>query len=318
MMGQNVALAARLLAENKLVAIPTETVYGLAANALSEEAVVKIFEAKNRPAFDPLIVHVASVSDFEKYCTRIPENAMKLAEKVCPGPVTFILPKKNNIPDLVTAGHPTVGLRVPNHPLTLTLLGQIDFPLAAPSANPFGAVSPTMAEHVAQQLGNKVDYILDGGPCAVGVESTIIDFSTEKTTVLRLGGMPLEVLEEILGEKVETRTSSSNPKAPGMLMAHYSPGIPVFVGDIDELINQHVGKRVGLLRFSDWHEEIPFEKQSILSINKDLHEAARNFFSALRQFKQMDVDVVLAEWMPEVGLGRAINDRLRRAAASYN
>lgn len=324
--GKDLNQAAELLRNNQLVAIPTETVYGLAANALNPDAVVKVFEVKNRPSFDPLIVHVKDVVSFHAFAQSIPEKAIELAEKVCPGPVTFIFRKKNTISDLVTSGHQTVGLRVPNHPLTLALLRQLPFPLAAPSANPFGYTSPTKAAHVQQQLGQKIPYILDGGACAIGLESTIIDFSTEQSKILRLGGLSLEFIEAGLEQKVVIQTSSSDPQAPGMLSSHYNPGKKVLVGNINERISElanqritdklsdkSVNERVGVLAFKDYVKDIPEENQRVLSRRGDLNEAARNFFSMLRSFNAMDVDVVLAEWVPDHGLGRAINDRLKRA-----
>jgi L-threonylcarbamoyladenylate synthase len=330
--GADIQKAADLLRAGELVAIPTETVYGLAANALSEAAVVKIFEAKNRPAFDPLIVHVKAVSEFFAYAEDIPEAALKLAQNICPGPVTFIFRKKSNIPDLVTSGHATVGLRVPNHPLTLKLLKELDFPLAAPSANPFGYTSPTTAQHVQAQLGDKLPYILDGGPCAIGLESTIIDFSGSDTKILRLGGLSVELLEDQLGQKLKIQTSSSNPKAPGMLSSHYNPGVKISVGERRSWedvrfrtsepqnfrssdLQRYDSHRIGVLAFTDYVAGVPKENQRILSPSGDLAEAARNFFTMLREFNNLPVDVVLAEWLPDEGLGRAINDRLKRAAA---
>ncbi len=318
--GVDVARAAELLNGGEIVAIPTETVYGLAANALDDKAVVKIFDAKNRPAFDPLIVHVFGVAEFEKYAQNIPEAALKLAQKVCPGPVTFVLQKRQIIPDLVTSGHQTVGLRVPNHPLALQLLQAVNFPLAAPSANPFGFVSPTTAQHVQQQLGDKLPYILDGGNCAVGLESTIIDFTTTPFKVLRLGGMSVEFLEETLGQKLQIQTSSSNPKAPGMLISHYNPGKKVWVGNsISEVMNERKSElknvRVGVLAFRHFQPEIDKSLQRVLAPSGDLTVAAQNFFTMLRDFNALPVDVVLAEWLPDTGLGRAINDRLKRASA---
>ncbi len=319
--GVDILHAATLLGNNNLVAIPTETVYGLAANALSEKAVVKIFEAKNRPSFDPLIVHVADVAQFEKYAQNIPDIALKLAEEICPGPVTFVLDKQPIIPHIVTSGHHTVGLRVPNHPLTLQLLQTLNFPLAAPSANPFGYVSPTMAQHVQDQLGQKVPYILDGGSCAVGIESTILDFSKGNKKVLRLGGMSLEFLEGKLKTKLEVQTSSSNPNAPGMLVSHYNPGKKIFVGEsINKLLDEHAGEfadaRIGVLAFRDYQPEIDKKLQRVLSPSGNLTEAAYNFFTMLRAFNTLPVDVVLAEWLPDEGLGRAINDRLKRASTN--
>ncbi len=177
MIGTDLHLAIKLLTEGKLVGIPTETVYGLAANALNADAVLNIFEAKKRPVFDPLILHVPSVDVARLHVTRFPEKALQLANAFWPGPLTMVLPRKHHIPDIVCSGLETVAVRMPNHPLTLELLSQLSFPLAAPSANPFGYISPTTAKHVDEQLGNQISYTLDGGPCQVGIESTIIDFS---------------------------------------------------------------------------------------------------------------------------------------------
>jgi L-threonylcarbamoyladenylate synthase len=316
LIGTDVPRAARLLREGKLVALPTETVYGLAANALDSSAIAGIFEAKNRPEFDPLIVHTHSFDEFRRFAESIPADATRLAEALCPGPITFILPKHAIIPDIVTAGLPTVGLRVPDHPVALELLRTVKFPLAAPSANPFGYVSPTTARHVADQLGDHVAYILDGGPSRVGIESTIIDFARAKPRILRLGGVSLEKLEEMLGHKLDVQLSSSRPSAPGMLLAHYAPAKPVRVGDIDALLAEHATERVGVLAFSSLREGVDLSRQRVLSPAGDLREAATNLFGHLRELDAMPVDVVLAEWVPDDGLGRAINDRLRRAAAS--
>lgn len=315
-LGKDIQQAANLLRAGELVAIPTETVYGLAANALDQNAVVQIFAVKNRPAFDPLIVHVADSEAFSLYAEAVPPAALKLAREVCPGPVTFVLPKKPIIPDLVTSGHSTVALRVPDHALTLALLKTLDFPLAAPSANPFGFVSPTRAADVQDQLGRSIPYILDGGPCRVGLESTIIDFSGEKAEILRLGGLPLEFIEDHLQQKVHVRTSSSNPKAPGMLSSHYNPGRKVLVGNIDELLQTLPDQNVGVLAFRRPHPAIAAQHQRVLSPAGNLQEAASNFFGMLRAFNSLPVEVVVAEWVPDEGLGRAINDRLRRAASS--
>jgi len=316
LIGTDVERAAALLRKGKLVAIPTETVYGLAANAMDSTAVAGIFEAKNRPAFDPLIVHTHSFDEFRRFAEAIPADARRLAEALCPGPVTFILPKHSIIPDIVTAGLPTVGLRVPDHPVALDLLRSLGFPVAAPSANPFGYVSPTTAQHVADQLGDRVAYILDGGPSRVGIESTIIDFSLETPRVLRLGGLSLESLEQMLGHELHVKLSSSRPAAPGMLIAHYAPAKPVRVGDLDALLAEHAGERAGVLAFSSHRNAIDPSLQRVLSPAADLREAATNLFGYLRELDAMPVDVVLAEWLPDEGLGRAINDRLRRAAAS--
>lgn len=307
--------AARLLRAGKLVAIPTETVYGLGANALDEEAVASIFTAKNRPSFDPLIIHQHSADRILPYAAEVPEDARKLAKAFWPGPLTLVLPKQAVVPDLVSAGLPTVALRVPDHPVARAVLELVDFPVAAPSANPFGYVSPTTAQHVGDQLGEEVDFILDGGPCRVGLESTIVGFADGVTTVLRKGGLPLEDIEGLLGKSVAVRThSSSSPEAPGMLSQHYSPGneiilldslndLPRLTGDEAVICNGpvlpgRIDKRVEVFN---------------LSPTGDLAEAAARLFATLRAVGSFER--VFAVLVPENGLGRAINDRLRRAAA---
>ncbi|MCE2494977.1 MAG: threonylcarbamoyl-AMP synthase [Flavobacteriales bacterium] len=318
--GTDIQQAAVYLRNGELVAIPTETVYGLAANALDPDAVLRIFEAKQRPSFDPLIVHCKSFDAAMSYIKTAPRSAVALAEAVCPGPMTLILPKRDIVPDLVTSGHSTVGIRIPRHPVTQDLLNELDFPLAAPSANPFGYVSPTTAQHVDHQLGGRIPYILDGGPCEIGIESTIVSFEGEKPIVLRLGGLALEELEEALGEPLgDVRTSSSRPEAPGMLIAHYAPGKKVvfsFWASRPDAGVERSGQRVGLLclsRPSDVPNDVPVIE---LSPSRDLKEAARNLFAALRAFDTMKVDLVIAEPLPDTQLGRAMNDRLKRAAAS--
>ncbi|ALI98748.1 L-threonylcarbamoyladenylate synthase [Rufibacter tibetensis] len=313
--GIDLQKAAAYLTQGELVAIPTETVYGLAANAYDEAAVVKIFEAKNRPAFDPLIVHTHSVSEISNIVQEVPDAAYLLAERFWPGPLTLILPKAEQVPLLVTSGHDSVGVRIPNHPLTLDLLRQLPFPVAAPSANPFGYVSPTTAQHVQDQLGERIPYILNGGDCAVGIESTIIRINGNEVEVLRLGGLALEELEEVVQiSKAQVKTSSSNPAAPGMLSSHYSPRKKVLLGNIAENLLKTDSARVGIISLQQVFPEVSREQQIQLSASGNLSEAARNLFSALRALDQQPVDVILAEWMPEQGLGRAINDRLQRAS----
>src|SRR5579871_1590015 len=223
MLNDQLLQAAETLKRGGLVAIPTETVYGLAANALDVRAVAKIFAAKDRPFFDPLIVHLAELSWWPRVATEFPPMARKLAERFWPGPLTLILPKSDSIPDLVTSGMSTVGVRVPDHPLTRELLRLADVPAAAPSANPFGRLSPTTAEHVRRQLGDRVDFILDGGPCRVGVESTIVHVEGDVATLLRPGGVPLEEIEAVIGPVHLSASSPQNaPAAPGMLDGHYA------------------------------------------------------------------------------------------------
>jgi L-threonylcarbamoyladenylate synthase len=296
------------------VAIPTETVYGLAANAFSEEAVVKIFEAKERPFFDPLIVHIGKNDTAGRFVRQLSPIAQKLAERFWPGPLTLILPKKDIIPDIVTAGQDTVGIRMPDHKLTQELLSILDFPLAAPSANPFGYISPTSASHVFDQLGDKIPYILDGGVCTVGLESTIIGFDDETPVVYRLGGISIEKIESVTGKLRLNLNQSSNPAAPGQLKSHYAPHKPVYIGEIDDLVDQFQGKAIGTISFRKPYLGYNILKNWILSDSGDLDEAAVNLFHALREADQSDAEIILAEIFPDKGLGRAINDRLKRAS----
>lgn len=314
MIGTDIHQAASFLRAEQVVAIPTETVYGLAGNALSRKAVSTIFAVKNRPHFDPLIIHTHSFSRLSEWVIDVPAPAHDLAKAFLPGPLTFLLPKKAIIPDLVTAGSPLVAVRIPNHPLTQQLLAQLEFPLAAPSANPFGYISPTTAHHVDQQLGDKIPYILDGGPCLVGVESTIIGFPEGHPVVYRKGGIAIEAIEAVIGPVTVKAHSSSNPQAPGMLKSHYAPRVPLIVGNIAQLLKEHQGKRIGIMSFQKQYPEIPATKQVVLSSTADFREAAQHLFSGLRYLDGLDIDLILAELLPEFDLGRAINDRLRRAA----
>jgi len=312
--GIDIEKAKQILQQGGLVAIPTETVYGLAANGLDKNAVLKIFEAKNRPHFDPLIIHTNSIEKIKLWVDDFPEWAQRLANAFWPGPLTLLLPKKNIIPDLVTSGLPQVAVRIPNHKLTLQLLESLDFPLAAPSANPFGYVSPTTSAHVATQLQNKIDYILDGGTCDVGIESTIVGFENNCVTVYRLGGLAVEDIEHIVGKVNVQVNQSSNPTAPGMLKSHYAPTKPLFIGDVADFIKNNPSKKIGVISFyKDYGTEENHSK--ILSPTKDLKEAAHNLFAAIRDLDASKVEVIIAEKFPDNFLGRAINDRLQRASA---
>lgn len=311
LIGNQTHEAAQLLLAGKVVAIPTETVYGLAANALDAEAVATIFEVKQRPFFDPLIVHVASLDAVYGLVTTFPEKAKALAAAYWPGPLTLVLPRKKSVPDLTTSGLETVGIRMPRHSLTLELLRQLPFPLAAPSANPFGYISPTTAQHVMDQLGGKIPYILDGGACEVGVESTIVEVKSDgEATVLRKGGLSIEDIERVIGCVKVQQTSSSAPQAPGMLASHYAPRKPFYLGDVQALLAAHAHRRVAVMRFCEAEHAT-----AVLSAKGDLHEAARELFATMRRLDALDVELIIAELVPEEGLGRAINDRLRRAAA---
>jgi len=312
--GNNIAEAAGILSNGGIVGIPTETVYGLAANAFDAAAVVKIFEAKKRPFFDPLIVHTNSIARITEFVDEVPELAVTLYQKFAPGPLTILLKKyAEKIPDIVTAGLDTVAVRIPNHPLTLQLLSSLPFPLAAPSANPFGYVSPTTAEHVNEQLGAEVPYVLDGGPCDVGIESTIISIEGNRIIVHRLGGITIDDLKAF-ATHVELRiSSSSNPVAPGTLESHYAPNKKVYFED-----NYPAGfafANTGYIGFNNPHADIKSVNKIMLSTQGNLAEAAHNLFAALRSMDKLNVDTILVARFPQQGLGLAINDRLARAVA---
>lgn len=434
--GTDIELAAGLLRSGKPVGMPTETVYGLAANGLNPDAVAQIFEIKNRPFFDPLILHVASIELAKQFTHSWSPEAEKLANHFWPGPLTLVLPKNPNVPDIVSSGNPTVAIRIPNHPVALSLLNAVEFPVAAPSANPFGYVSPTTSTHVFNQLGNKIPYILEGGPCNNGLESTIIAcLPNEKPKILRLGSLSINDIISVIGTVDESLTQNSNPSAPGQLDQHYSPyckllplthvdAIPspntqedkfavllytssenkkaktmdgslknkfptinsgktmvnleetvkneeetivnteeivgneaeamvipeeIAVSENETMVNDKEtkayykvettangkeaitnekqimandketmdnNKRVMGSEFMD--KELLLEKNIdvyYLSENSDTREAAQNLFSMLRQFDELGYTHVWFQWAPEEGLGRAINDRLKRAAA---
>jgi L-threonylcarbamoyladenylate synthase len=313
--GNDIDLAAKLLNDNKLVAIPTETVYGLAANAFNDDAVLNIYKTKNRPQFNPLIIHSNSIERFENWGLKIPDAVKQLANKFWPGPLTFVIPANGAISELVTAGTNAVAIRVPNHPLTLALLEKLDFPIAAPSANPSGFISPTSAIHVYQQLGDKIDYILDGGNCQVGIESTIISFLDNEPQILRFGGLGIEEIETFLGTKILPQTNGTQIVAPGMLTKHYAPKHPLFlVNNIENELKKYNQSKVGIISFSKKYSEVPDNQQFILSKKQDLGEAARNLFAAMRQIDELDIEMIFAEKFPNTGLGYAINDRLKRAS----
>lgn len=309
-----VDLAASALRDGRLVAFATETVYGLGANALNEAAVARVFEVKNRPHFDPLIVHVASSDWLDRLVTRFPETAHKLADAFWPGPLTMVLPKADVVPDLVTSGLPSVAVRMPSHPQARELLAKADLPVAAPSANPFGQLSPTSAGHVAETLGDRIDLILDGGDCAVGVESTVLLMTDDQPCLLRHGGVTQEEIEAVIGP-VATRESSEDDvaaPAPGMLPQHYAPRTPLVMRD-DVTDEQLADQRVGVISLVE--ETTQFEPVVVESLTTDgnLRDATSQFFAAMRRLDQADVDVIVAWPFPDEGLGRALNDRLSRA-----
>jgi L-threonylcarbamoyladenylate synthase len=319
---ENIIKAGRIIKSGGLVAFPTETVYGLGANALDPIAAAKIFEAKKRPFFDPLIVHVSSISDIENIAEKFSILEQKLAEKFWPGPLTLILKKKKTVPDIVTAGLPTVAVRMPAHETARRLIMEAGCPIAAPSANLFGSISPTRAEHVLSQLGESIDMILEGGNCSVGVESTIIKCENGMPVLLRPGGLSVEEIEKVAGKSVNYKTDNlsteNNIESPGQLPYHYSPSTPLFLIKhieqklIDELLKNK--KKAGLLAFKKPLDNLPFKKIEILSADGNMIEAAANLFSYLHNLDAAGLDIIFAEMVPENGLGKAIMDRLNKAA----
>ncbi len=300
--------AAKILREGGLVAFPTETVYGLGADAGNPLAVARIFEVKARPSFDPLIVHVPGLDAARKLVTSFPEKAMKLALRFWPGPLTLVLPKTSTVPDIVTSGLPSVAVRVPDHPMALDLLRETDRPIAAPSANPFGGVSPTTAAHVREGLGDLLDLVLDGGPCRVGVESTIVSFLADPPVLLRPGGIPLEELRAVVGGIETDPAKRSAPLAPGQLATHYATTTPLY------LENAPPASRRGFLGLRMPEDPDRFERIEVLAAGDDLRQAAANLFSALRRLDAAGLDLIEAERVPDRGLGLAINDRLFKAS----
>lgn len=305
--------AASILEHGGIGAFPTETVYGLGADAFNTRAVARIFEVKRRPSFDPLIVHVATSEELELLVQNIPADVWKLREEFWPGPLTVVLPKQERVPDIVTSGLESIAVRWPSHPMALELIQKAGTPIAAPSANLFGTVSPTTAQHVAEQLGDGVDFILDGGPSRVGVESTILSFLDEYPRILRQGGVPQEELERVLGRVDVAPNGSEAPEAPGMLKRHYAPRTRISFNreDLGEC------DRIGLLRFKGESNLPDSDVVETLSDTGDLREAAANLFSLLRKFDKSDLDGIVVERLPDRGLGRAINERLEKACASH-
>ncbi len=309
-----VAHAARIIKAGGLVAFPTETVYGLGADAFDETAVARIFSVKKRPRFDPLIVHIAYMNQVEQVAASVPDTARKLMEAFWPGPLTVIVEKSPKVPELVTAGLPGVGLRMPAKQMALDLIAAAKTPIAAPSANPFGSISPTSAEHVREGLGEEVDFIINGGPCEVGVESTIISCMESQPVLLRPGGIPLEDIEARVGKVIIPDRGDYRHASPGRFTRHYAPGTPVVLGDPHEYTG--LEKRVGVLTLKAAQFDAVLYRVEVLSPSGDLSEAACNLFSALKRLDASGVDLIVATPVPNTGLGRAINDRLYRAAQS--
>lgn len=306
--------AKNILLKNELIAIPTETVYGLAGNAYSDTAIRKIFELKKRPLLNPLIVHLKSASCIHEVASEIPEIGLKLIDQFWPGPLTLILKKQKHISDLITAGKDTVAVRVPNHPLTLALLNELEFPLTAPSANPFGSISPTSAEHVFSYFGKEIEAILDGGQCEKGLESTIIGFENENPILYRHGAISMEEIEKVTGYLGIYTNNNISPNAPGMLSRHYAPNTDTYLtNNVSALLNQFEGIKIGLLVFNMEIQNNKIIYQEVLSKTGDLNEAAKNLYAAMHRLDNCKLDLIIIEKLPDIGLGKTINDKLTRA-----
>lgn len=310
---ENISKAAKFIQDGELVSFATETVYGLGANALDASACEKIFIAKERPHYDPLIVHIADVDQISEVVSTFSDKAQAAAKAFWPGSLTMVLPKKDIISDSITANMPTVAVRVPKHPVAKALLEKSKLPIAAPSANPFGYLSPTTAMHVEEQLGDKIPMILDGGECDCGVESTIIDFTVEPPQLLRFGGISKEEIEEVCGPIDLGKPVLERPLAPGQLASHYSPNTKLEILPPDKFPEVAKGIKAGLLTSGECTEN-RFEIIESVSLNNDLEEAAHNLFSALHRLDDADLDIIYAHSFPEDGIGKAIMDRLRKAA----
>ena len=323
---EDIAAAAALIRAGELVAIPTETVYGLGADALNPGAVAKIYEAKGRPSDNPLIIHVPrDLSWLERYCVDVPPLAFALARRFWPGPLTMILKRNPVVPNRTTGGLDTVGIRCPDHPVTRAIIARADVPIAAPSANTSGRPSCTTAEQVLEDVGGKIAAVVDGGPCAVGVESTILDLTCMPPRLLRPGGMPLEELRAVCGEiaidpaVLRQMGEGERPRAPGMKYRHYAPraALTVFTGPAAATaaaIARRAGAGCGVICFQEYTDRFPGAVVVSLGPEGDWQEQARRVFSALRQFDSTDVKAIYAQCPPSKGLGLAVANRLKKAA----
>lgn len=309
--------AVTILRSGGLVAFPTETVYGLGADASNPDAVKKIFSAKGRPTSHPVIVHLSDISQLDQWASEIPELALKLAERFWPGALTLILKRNKKISDVITGGQDTIGIRIPSHPLAQQLLQEFGGGIAAPSANKFGRISSTTAEHVKKNFGEEIEMILEGGPCEVGIESTILDLSGDMPRLLRPGSIDQKLLSTVLNSVVHTGNKNS-PRVSGALASHYAPHTPVLLIDTNEFKAAvtrylHAQQFIGALTFST--ESIRHSHCKWISVSNDANEYARNLYANLHILDQLNFDFILIESPPETPEWAAINDRLKRAAA---
>jgi L-threonylcarbamoyladenylate synthase len=316
-------MAVEVLRRGGLVAFPTETVYGLGADALNEEAVRRIFEAKGRPPDNPIIVHVGNMEQVYSLVEDVPPDAERLMEAFWPGPLTLIFYKSPIVSDIVTGGSPKVGIREPQNEIALTLLNLFGRPIAAPSANASGRPSPTKAEHVIEDLGDKVDLIIDGGDVSFGVESTVLDITTDPPVLYRPGACPKEEIEKVLKKKIVfwKEVKKENIPSPGLKYRHYAPKVPLYIiEEFNEIWQNKIrswikeGKKVGVLASEETKNIYPKDlKVYVIGSRSDLYNIALNLFPSLRRLEK-EVDIILAESYPEEGIGLAIMDRLKRAA----
>ncbi|MDP3684950.1 MAG: L-threonylcarbamoyladenylate synthase [Ignavibacteria bacterium] len=311
-----ISKAAEIIRRGGLVAFPTETVYGLGADGLNPVAVAKIFEVKNRPTFNPLILHIENKDRLNTVCDIPSDKVYDLINEFWPGPLTLVLPKRSNVPAIVTGGLETVAIRMPDNPIALELIKLSGTPIAAPSANPFGQLSPTRAQHVQKQLGEKIDMILDGGKCSIGIESTILLIEKEEVTVLRHGAIPVESLREVIGEIKLFPKKSDRPNAPGQLPFHYSPQTPILMLTLEN-IEKHKNQKIGAIFYKGNYSKFNFAREIILSRNGSLSEAAASLFSTLHKLDDMQLDCILIEPFPPEGLGVALMDRIQKAVAKF-
>ncbi len=332
---EKISLAAKIIRQGGLVAFPTETVYGLGADALNPKAVREIYAAKNRPLDNPIIVHVANKEDVYRLAEDVPEFAEKLMESFWPGPLTLVLKASSIVPRVTTGGLDTVAIRMPSHKVALALIREAETPIAAPSANLAGRPSPTMAEHVIQDLYGRIDVILDAGPTNIGVESTVLDLTCDPPQILRPGGTTYEELKRILG-RVSIHPAAlarreihiEHARSPGMKHKHYAPKAKVVlvegkfnavINKIRELAQQYIreGKKVGILATDESLSEYDVGIVKSLGSRRDLASTAKNLFKLFREFDEDEVDIIIAEGIPQKELGLAVMNRLRRAAG-YN
>ncbi|WP_319475767.1 L-threonylcarbamoyladenylate synthase [Marispirochaeta aestuarii] len=301
------------LRQGKLTAFPTETVYGLGADALNRDAVKLIFKAKQRPFYDPLIVHISELQQLDTLVLEFPEKARRLAEAFWPGPLTLVLKKDSRVPDIVTAEHPTVAIRMPSNPWARELIHRAGTPVAAPSANLFGRTSPTTAAHVAEQLSGSYEVLIDAGACRVGLESTVLSLAGERPLLLRNGGVSREQIEEIIGPvEVPEKTRAGDAESPGMLPNHYAPLTPLLM--VPDVRDYAENRDIGCILFEK--PDIDFEGPTVqVSENRNADEIAVNIYAALRSLDGKGLRLIVCEWCPDSGIGAAVNDRLTKASA---